>query len=72
MEGWVEIAEQRLGTFQVANRGWQRLCYRLPAAGLDAVVPGRIGTERPWSPARVGLGPDTRQLGIAVRRLWAE
>jgi hypothetical protein len=36
------------------------------------VVRGRILTARTWVPAEVGLGQDTRQLGIAVRRIWVE
>ena len=34
------------------------------------VVQGRSLTET-WVPADEGLGADTRQLGIAVRRIWA-
>jgi hypothetical protein len=33
---------------------------------------GAIGTDEPWSPAALGLSADTRELGVAVRRIWAE
>ena len=36
----------------------------------DAVVRGHILTDETWVPADHGVGGDTRQLGIAVRRIW--
>jgi len=41
-----------------------------PRALAGPVVQGRIVTEKTWVPADEGLGADTRQLGIAVRRIW--
>lgn len=73
VRGRVEMDGRPLGAFDVGERGWQTLRFRLPleAAG-GPVQRGRIVTDRTWTPARVGIGADTRRLGIAVRRIWGE
>jgi hypothetical protein len=73
VRGRVEMEGRPLGAFDVGDRGWQTLCYRLPPVPpAGPVERGRIVTERPWVPAQGGMGADTRRLGIAVRRIWAE
>jgi hypothetical protein len=73
VKGRVEMTGQRLGSFDIDDRGWRKLRFPLPAAGSrSSVQRGRIVTESPWSPASSGLGSDTRRLGIAVRRISAE
>ena len=48
-----------------------QLTIELPAAAarLEAPVELTFTTENPRSPAELGLGPDTRQLGIGVEEL---
>lgn len=70
--GWVEIAGKRLGGFEVDASDWHELAFPLPRAGLGKATRGAIGTDDPWSPAALGLSADTRELGVAVRRIWAE
>lgn len=70
--GWVEIAGQRLGGFEVDASDWHELTFPLPRTGLGKATRGTIGTDDPWSPAALGLSADTRELGVAVRRIWAE
>jgi len=69
--GHVEVEGRELGAFVVkSDDGWNRLVFRLPDASAGRVVHGRIFTDQTWVPAREGMGGDTRQLGIAVRRIW--
>ncbi|HEV7670284.1 MAG TPA: radical SAM protein [Thermoanaerobaculia bacterium] len=72
VEGWVEIEGRRLGGFQVDGSGWHELAFDLPDLPGGEATHGTIGTDEPWSPAALGLSADTRQLGVAVRRIWAE
>ncbi len=70
--GWVEVEGRRLGNFEVDASGWHALSFPLPADGIGEAMRGAIGTDEPWSPAALGLSGDTRQLGVVVRRIWAE
>lgn len=70
--GWAEIEGRRLGGFEVDASDWHRLAFPLPAARDGSATLGAIGTDTPWSPAALGLSRDTRELGVAVRRIWAE
>jgi len=70
--GWVEVEGQRLGGFKVDGSDWHELAFPLPPAGIGKATRGTIGTDEPWSPAALGLSADTRELGVAVRRIWAE
>jgi MoaA/NifB/PqqE/SkfB family radical SAM enzyme len=74
VRGRIEVEGHHLGFFQVKSGSWNILSFRLPRPPLlpGPVVRGRILTEETWVPAEEGLGKDTRQLGIAVRRIWAE
>lgn len=72
IRGAVEMAGRRLGRFRLWSGHPRVLAYPLPAMLTGPVVQGRITTERTWVPAEAGLGKDTRQLGIAVRRIWTE
>jgi MoaA/NifB/PqqE/SkfB family radical SAM enzyme len=73
VRGRVEIEGRPVGSFDVGDRGWHRLRFALPPQDeARPVKRGRIVTEQPWTPAHMGMGADTRRLGIAVRRIWAE
>ncbi len=72
VEGWIEVEGQRLGGFKVDGSDWHELAFPLPKAGIGIAARGAIGTDEPWSPTALGLSGDTRQLGVAVRRIWAE
>lgn len=72
VRGRIEVQGRDLGGFRVQSGRWNLLSFRLPRALPDAVVQGRILTPRTWVPAEEGLGGDTRQLGIAVRRIWVD
>lgn len=69
VSGRIEIEGRELGCFQMESNGWNTLCFDLPA-DLAEVVQGRILTDETWTPAELGLGADTRKLGIAVRRIY--
>lgn len=71
VRGRIEVEGQDLGDFLVkSSDGWNLLSSRLPDALAGPVVQARILTDQTWVPADEGLGKDTRQLGIAVRRIW--
>lgn len=72
VRGIVELDRRPLGRFRLWSGRPRVLAYPLPTTLAGPVVQGRITTERTWVPAEVGLGKDTRRLGIAVRRIWAE
>ena len=68
--GHVEVDGRTVGEFVVKSDAWHRLAFPMPDADAGRVVHGRILTDETWVPAREGMGGDTRQLGIAVRRIW--
>jgi MoaA/NifB/PqqE/SkfB family radical SAM enzyme len=70
IRGRVELEGRELGPFCVETNRWNVLSFGLPPTLADPVVRGRLLTEETWVPAQIGLGGDTRQLGIAVRRIW--
>jgi MoaA/NifB/PqqE/SkfB family radical SAM enzyme len=70
VRGSVEIEGRDLGGFRVESNRWNVLSFYLPSALGGPIVQGRILMEATWVPADEGLGDDTRQLGIAVRRMW--
>jgi hypothetical protein len=72
IRGEVELGGRMMGRFCLIRDGWQVFSFRIPRAMGVPVVRGRILTARTCVPAEVGLGQDTRQLGIAVRRIWVE
>lgn len=72
IRGAVELGGRRLGRFKLLSGRPRIMAFPLPAGLAGPVAQGRITTEKTWMPAEVGLGKDTRQLGIAVRRIWAE
>lgn len=72
VKGRVEMDGRDLGRFDVDDRGWRTLRFRLASSSSGAVGRGRIVTENPWVPASSGVGADTRRLGIAVRRIWMD
>jgi MoaA/NifB/PqqE/SkfB family radical SAM enzyme len=67
--GRVEINGRDLGGFRIERDQWSVASFRLPWH-LRPVVRGRILMDETWSPSEEGLGGDTRQLGIAVRRIY--
>lgn len=73
VRGRIEVEGRHLGRFCVKSGRWNLLSFRLPRLRPlpGPVVRGRLLTEQTWVPADEGLGGDTRQLGIAVRRIWA-
>ncbi|PYQ26409.1 MAG: hypothetical protein DMF56_24320 [Acidobacteria bacterium] len=71
MEGSIELAGHELGRFHVEGPEWNLLEFLLPD-GLDAsCVEGHLITDEVWVPDPGGRGGDTRELGVAVRRIWA-
>ena len=68
----VEVEGRDLGGAWVRSGRWNLLTFALPRALAGPVVQGRILAEPAWVPADEGLGPDTRRLGVAVRRIWVE
>jgi MoaA/NifB/PqqE/SkfB family radical SAM enzyme len=66
----MEIAGRNLGSFRVKSGDWNCFSFRLPRALAGPIVKGRILTKQTWVPADEGLSGDTRQLGVAVRRIW--
>jgi MoaA/NifB/PqqE/SkfB family radical SAM enzyme len=70
VSGRLEIEGRDLGRFRMEGNGWNALAFDLPEDLAGPVVQGRILTNETWVPADEGLGADTRQLGIAVRRIY--
>ena len=58
------------GKLPCEKRRWNCFSFRLPRALAGPIVKGRILTKQTWVPAEEGLSGDTRQLGVAVRRIW--
>ncbi len=72
VRGRMEVEGRDVGGFRVKSGRWNLLRFRLPRSLPGPIVRGRILTEQTWVPANEGLGDDTRRLGIAVRRIWAD
>lgn len=70
VRGRIEVEGRNLGRFRMKSDHWYLLSFRLPRTLAGPVVRGRILTRHTWVPAEEGCGGDTRQLGIAVRRIW--
>jgi len=70
VHGRIEVDGMDLGCFHLTSGPWDLLAFLLPPTVAGPVIRGRILTEQTWVPAQEGLGADTRQLGIAVRRIW--
>lgn len=70
VSGRIEVEGRDLGGFRVESGRWNVLSFRLPRALAGPVLHGRILIPQTWVPGQEGLGADTRQLGIAVRRIW--
>jgi hypothetical protein len=72
VSGRIEIDGRDLGRFRLESNGWNTFSFRLPWRLFGPeVVRGRILIDETWTPAEEGLSADTRQLGIAVRRIYA-
>ena len=71
VDGRVELDGHDLGRFRVESTGWNLLSFLVPYGLTGAVSEGRILTDKTWVPAAEGMGGDTRELGVAVRRIWA-
>jgi MoaA/NifB/PqqE/SkfB family radical SAM enzyme len=69
VSGRVEVEGRDLGSFRLKSNVWKALSFRLPRLS-GPVLKGRILIDETWTPAEEGLGGDTRQLGIAVRRIY--
>jgi MoaA/NifB/PqqE/SkfB family radical SAM enzyme len=70
VDGRIELEGHDLGGFRVESTGWNLLAFLLPEGLAGAVAAGRLVVDETWVPAAEGVGGDTRQLGIAVRRMW--
>lgn len=74
--GSVVIAGSAPYRFSLDPGGPQELSIPLPPLTLDdddaRLLEIRLSIDNPFVPARQGGGGDTRELGIAVERLWLE
>ena len=74
MTGRVKAGEAELGTFTFDSPGWKTLIYLLPAPRKGEEAPETtelvIEVDEVWRPSEIFEGNgDTRDLGIAVRRI---
>lgn len=56
--------------FSVSPGEWAELRY--PAPQVDGPIQVVLSLDRAWVPHEVQGSPDTRDLGVAVQRLWLE
>ncbi|MDH7568918.1 MAG: hypothetical protein QHJ73_04970, partial [Armatimonadota bacterium] len=71
VRGRVWLNGNLLGSFE-GDAGTTVLEYRVPASYARADGPGELLFEtETWSPARLGQGEDTRELGVAVNWVHA-
>ncbi len=70
--GRVLVDDRVAGTFMLASPGLERFSYPVPAVAAPRPVEVKIEVDEPLVPADLGLGDDTRALGVAVQEVWFE
>ena len=70
--GRVLVDDRVAGTFMLASPGLERFSYPVPAVPAPRPVEVKIEVDEPLVPADLGLGDDTRALGVAVQEVWFE
>ena len=51
---------------------WATVSVQIPPAGEREIIEVELDLDQSWSPAGLLGGADTRDLGVAVRRVWLE
>lgn len=72
IHGRLALGEHDLGTFRLDREGWTLLDFPQPRSLAGSVARGQITVDQTFVPRDLGLGGDTRRLGIAVRRIASE
>ncbi len=70
--GRVLVDDRVAGTFMLASPGLERFSYPVPGVAAPRPVEVKIEVDEPLVPADLGLGDDTRALGVAVQEVWFE
>ena len=51
---------------------WTTVSVQIPPVGGLGILEVELDLDQSWSPASLLGGADTRDLGVAVRRVWLE
>ena len=61
-----------IGRAALADHSWHDLIFELGPLAQTDVLSCEIAVSSVWVPSRETASPDSRELGIAVRRIWLE
>jgi len=70
--GRIALGRYDLGSFRLDRQGWTLLELPQPRSLAGSVARGRITVDQTFVPRELGMGGDTRRLGIAVRRITSD
>lgn len=59
-------------TFVAEPDAWTTVSIEIPPGNEPGILEVELGLDRSWSPANLLGDPDTRDLGVAIRRVWLE
>jgi SAM-dependent methyltransferase len=61
-----------LGIASLADHSWHDLAFELGPLATTTILNCEIVVSRVWAPSRESSSSDSRELGIAVQRVWLE
>jgi MoaA/NifB/PqqE/SkfB family radical SAM enzyme len=71
-KGHIALNGEIIGDFSLNNHEWNILKFSLPKETANEREKVSISIENPWIPSKVVDSQDSRELGIAVHRVWTE
>ena len=63
---------QEIGTATLPDHSWHDLMFDLGPAAMKSVLNCEISVSSVWVPSQETSSSDSRQLGVAVHRVWLE
>jgi hypothetical protein len=59
-------------TFVTEPDAWTTVSMEIPSGSEPGILEVELSLDQSWSPAKLQAGSDTRDLGVAIRRVWLE
>jgi|APFre7841882654_1041346.scaffolds.fasta_scaffold13058_4 MoaA/NifB/PqqE/SkfB family radical SAM enzyme len=72
IKGQILIDKKQVQRFEILECEWKLLEVALPAFCKNKIIEVTIEIEKTWIPDKIINNGDTRELGIAVEKIWME
>lgn len=72
MQGQILIEKKHVQTFDIQDSDWKLLETEIPDFCKNKIIEITIELDNTWIPDEVMKNGDTRELGIAVQKIWIE